>query len=174
MDKTQVYEISRAPVRQSVADSSGYWDLLPAKAVPTVRYALEHGFYDFSYMHLLGEIDQSLGKTISDNADFVQVLEAAIAALPVPIVPTPDNSPIVVATPLAPPPEGVELVEYYSNTYNPNELNALKALIEQFNQRSSDTQVRLSPIFRVSRDWIGSPIAKNTDCFTTSLLTGSP
>jgi ABC-type glycerol-3-phosphate transport system substrate-binding protein len=169
MDKTQVYEISRAPVRQSVADSSGYWDLLPAKAVPTVRYILEHGFYDFSYVHLLGEINQALGKTISDNADFVQVLEAAIAALPIPSLATPDNSPIVVATPLAPPPEGVTLVEYFSNTYNPNELNALKALIEQFNQRSRDTQVRLVSDFQGEQglDWIAS-IAENTDCFTTN------
>jgi ABC-type glycerol-3-phosphate transport system substrate-binding protein len=169
MDTTQVYEISRAPARQSVAEANDYWNLLPAKAVPAVRYALEHGSYDFTYMELFGDISLALAKTISENTDFERALETAIAARPATPTPPADNSPIVVATPFAPLPEGVTAIKYYFNQMNPNELSAVKILVEQFNQRSPDTQIRLLTDYHGSpeEDWISS-MANNFDCFTAS------
>jgi len=170
MDQASAYEISRAPARKSVAESNGYWDLMPAKAVPAVRYILEHGSYDFSYFDLFGEINIALAKSISENADFEQVLEAALALRPV-ITPTPqiDSAPIVVATPRAPLPEGVTAIKYYISSYNSNEFNALNTLVEQFNQRSPSTRVSLVTDFHgdPGADWIGS-MASNFDCFTSN------
>lgn len=170
MDRTIGYEIGRAPARQSVAESNGYWDLLPTKASPAVRYALEHGSYNFAYIDRFGEIHVALAKSIYENADFVQVLETAIAERP-PAIPTPtvDNAPIVVATPLAPLPEGVTVIKYYNVSYSPSEFDAMKALVEQYNQRSPDTQVRLFADFqgRPDENWTSS-MANNFDCFTAN------
>jgi len=170
MDQTSATEISRAPARQSVAESNGYWDLIPAKAVPTIRYILEHGSYDFSYFDQFGEINIALAKSISENADFVQILQDALAIRPA-ILPTPqiDNSPIVVATPRAPLPEGVVAVKYYISSYTSNELNTLNTLVEQFNQRSPSARVSLVTDFQgdPGGDWIGY-LASNFDCFTTN------
>jgi ABC-type glycerol-3-phosphate transport system substrate-binding protein len=167
-DSSEVYEISRSPSRRSVADSSGYWDLLPAKAVPAVRFALEHGSYDTVYFDRFGEINVAIAKSIVENADFVQAYEAAYAARPED-TPTPpqDNSPIVVATPLAPLPEGVTAIKYYFTAQNPNENNTLNTLIEQYNQQSTDTRVTLVTEFHgdPGNNWISS-MASNFDCFT--------
>jgi len=167
MDKTQVHELNRGPTRKSVAESDGYWDLLPAKAEAAVRYTLEHGTYGFAYPELFTEINLALAKTISENADFAQVLEVAIAARPETTPPPIDNTPIVVATPRAPLPEGVTGIKYYINAYNPNEFNAVRALIEQFNQRSPDVQVNLIIDFMGNWEeyWLTN-MANNFDCFS--------
>lgn len=170
MDKTQMYEIGRPPSRRSVADSDGYWDLLPAKVVPAVRFALEHGSYDLNYSSLFGEISIALAKTIKENADFEQVYETAFAARPATPTPVVDNAPIVVATPRAPLPEGVTAIKYYVTSYNQEELNALTTLVEQFNQSSSNIYVEWLMEFHgdPGDDWLSS-IANNVDCFTADI-----
>ncbi|UCH59402.1 MAG: extracellular solute-binding protein [Anaerolineales bacterium] len=167
MDKTRVHELVRAPSRKSVAETDGYWNLLPAKAEPAVRYTLDHGTYGFAYPDLFAEIRLALGKTISENADFALVLEAAIAARPETTPSPSDEAPIVVATPRAPLPEGVTVIDYYYNAYDPNEFNALTALVEQYNQREPSTQVSLFIDFTGSWEehW-STTMANNFDCFT--------
>jgi ABC-type glycerol-3-phosphate transport system substrate-binding protein len=168
-DSSQVYEMSRAPARKSVADSSGYWDLVPQKAVPAVRYALEHGSYNVSYMEMLGDIHIALANAIAGKVDFELALADAVAARPATPTPPADNAPIVVATPLAPLPEGVIAIKYYFNQMGPNELTAIKTLIDQFNQRSTEAQIRIMTDYHGSpeEDWITS-MANNFDCFTTN------
>ncbi|HSF81213.1 MAG TPA: extracellular solute-binding protein [Anaerolineales bacterium] len=167
MDKTHVYELGRIPTRKSVAEAAGYWNLLPAKAEPAVRYTLEHGTYGFAYPDLFAEIRLALGKTISENADFALVLEAAIAARPETTPSPSDEAPIVVATPRAPLPEGVTVIEYYYNAYDPKEFTALQALVEQFNQREPSIQVSLLIDFTGNWEehW-STTMANNFDCFT--------
>jgi multiple sugar transport system substrate-binding protein len=169
MDQSQIYEIGRAPARQSVADSAGYWDMLPAKAVPAVRYALEHGSYSMNYIDFFGDITVALVKTIAGQADFEQTLAASIAARPPTPTPPPDPGPIVVATPMPPLPPGTVAVKYYISAYGPSEMTAIKALAEQFNQRSPERQIRISTDFYGGPDvdWI-SAIAANFDCFTSN------
>jgi len=166
-DKTQIYELGRAPSRQSVAESEGYWDLMPAKAIPAVRFTLEHGFYSFNYIGQFSEINIALAKTISQNADFVQVFESEIDARPATPTPFVDDAPIVVATPRAPLPEGVTAIKYYIGEYNQTELSALNALVDQYNQRSSDTHVSFFMDFSANpeEDWY-TAMARNFDCFT--------
>jgi ABC-type glycerol-3-phosphate transport system substrate-binding protein len=123
----------------------------------------------FTYSKSIGAINTALAKTISEDADFEQALETAMADMPIPVIPTPDEAPIVVATPRAPLPEGVTAIKYYFIQYNPNELTAMKTLVEQYNQNSSDSRIELLTEFygNPGEDWVAS-IASNFDCFTSS------
>jgi ABC-type glycerol-3-phosphate transport system substrate-binding protein len=169
MDKNQIYEMSRAPSRQSVAADNGYWDLIPAKAVPAVRYALAHSFFQVSDFEYVGDINVALGKWMTGKGDFEAELAQSIASRPPTPTPPPDNAPIVVATPMPPLAEGTRLVKYYINSYNMNELTALKALVDQFNQRQTDVQVRLATEFHgePDEDWFVG-MTQSFDCFTTN------
>jgi len=169
MDKTQVYELSRIPVRRSVADSSGYWDLLPEKATTALRYILEHGSYGFYYIDQLNLVNIALAKTISEGADFEQELANIIEGTPPTPTPPAEDDPIVVATPRPPLPEGATAIRYFFSPYGPNELNTVKALAEQFNQNFPEIYIDVATEFygNPGEDWTGS-IASNFDCFTTN------
>jgi ABC-type glycerol-3-phosphate transport system substrate-binding protein len=173
MDSNEVFELGRAPARKPVADAIGYWDQLPAKAVPAVRYALEHSFFtasNSSYYDVTGEVNNALGKMIAGKGDFERELAAAVSARQPTPTPPADNAPIVVATPLPPLAEGVSLVKYFiSDVSNLNELPALKVLVDQFNQRLTDQQIRIVTDFygEPDEDWFVS-MARAFDCYTTN------
>jgi ABC-type glycerol-3-phosphate transport system substrate-binding protein len=81
-----------SPSRISVADSSGYWQALPAEAVDSVNFALSHsfnaqgGFYEKNQI-----VYQALDRVFAGQASLSDALsqaQAEIAALPEPVLET--------------------------------------------------------------------------------------
>jgi ABC-type glycerol-3-phosphate transport system substrate-binding protein len=168
-DRSQVWELNRVPARPSVADANGYWDLLPEKVVPAVRFSLEHSSFIFSYFDAFGDVNLALAKTLAGKADFEQALNEWLAVKPETPEVVIDNSPIIVATPQPPLPEGTSVVKYYMGAYSMEELEALKSLAEQFNQRLTDKQFQMITEFnsRPDEDWYAG-MAREFDCFMSN------
>jgi len=168
-DKMQIFEMVRAPARRSVADSNGYWDLIPEKAISAVRFALEHGYYDLNSYEQFYDIGLALAQTIHEGAEFEQALKAALAVRAATPTPEQDDSPIVVATAVPLLPEGVVSIEYYLNQYNWNEISRLNELADQFNQSSPEAKIRIVTEFygNSGEDYINS-MASEFDCFISN------
>jgi ABC-type glycerol-3-phosphate transport system substrate-binding protein len=126
-------------------------------------------------MEQLNWISTALANTIAKGTPLEQEIETARANIPPTPQATEDDSPIVVATPQAPLPEGVTAVNYFFNQYGMDELNTIKTLAEQFNQISPDVHILVYTEFHGSPmdDWIAA-MAERFDCFTTNSAQGQP
>lgn len=130
-NQTDAYELTRVPARQSVADSSGFWEPLPDKMEPTVRYALEHAWYWTGDWQAMDAVSQALRQELSGKGNFVDALNDRMAELASTPQPTPDTSSITVATPRPTLSADMTVVDYFANIYGPDAV-ALKALIETY------------------------------------------
>jgi ABC-type glycerol-3-phosphate transport system substrate-binding protein len=166
-DNSLAYELSRSPARLSVAENAGYWDLLPEKAAPAVRFALEHSAY-LSFQDIYAPLNIALIKTTRENIDFGQALADELSSLQLHAEKPPLDSPIVVATPLPGMSDDKTLVKYYIDTSSMYEILTLESLAEQFNTSRGDHQVK---IYTELHSWLGeslyASVAENFDCFSS-------
>lgn len=111
-DRTQTYELALLPARQSVAAVSGYWEYLPEKAIPVVRYALEHAWTGPAYPEAFEAASAALHDALAGRADFAAALQSRLAEVASTPQPTPGGE-LVVATPRPTPAPGVTVIDFF-------------------------------------------------------------
>ena len=167
------WEITQAPSRPSVADRVGFWNNLPENVVPGVRFALNHAWFGSLYPGTFEAIDAALTEAVRGE-NFATVYENLPAESPSIPEPTADNAEIVVATPPAPPPTGVTVINYYYDGLNSPYGGDIKSLTEDFNQSHPDLFVKVSGFDNPSenQDWLAY-LAKKYDCFSWYSASGN-
>lgn len=133
------------PARESVAQSSGFWETLDEKTEAAVRFALEHGWYGSEYSEIAKAVSTAIEQAAGGKEDLGELL-AAITPGEAVAQPVPAPTPVVVAPPPteAPEqiPEGATVVEYFTDSSN-QDSNVVKHLAEEFNNNQSDIYVRV-------------------------------
>jgi ABC-type glycerol-3-phosphate transport system substrate-binding protein len=173
-DRNAAWEITQMPSRQSVADEVDFWNILPEKAVPGVRFALEHAWFGSLYSQTFYAVNTALAEAVNGNSDFAAAFEKAQAELTATPEPTPDTAEIVVATPPAPPPSDATVINYFYDGINYPNAPDFKALVEAFNNSHPDLFVKVSGDFSIqpdNNDWFGT-MAEKYDCFSWYSISG--
>jgi multiple sugar transport system substrate-binding protein len=173
-DRNAAWEITQMPSRQSVAEEVDFWSLLPERAVPGIRFALEHAWYGTLYPQAFQAVNTALAQALNDEDDFANAFEKARAELAATPEPTPDIAEIVVATPPAPPPSGATVINYFYDGVNYPNAPDFKALVEDFNNSHPDLFVKVSGDFSIlpdNDDWFGT-MADKYDCFSWYSVSG--
>ena len=173
-DRNAAWEITQMPSRQSVADEVDFWNVLPEKAVPSVRFALEHAWYGSFYPRTFQAVSSALAEAVNGKDDFETAFEKAQAELAANPEPTPDTAEIVVATPPPPPPSGATAINYFYDGINYPDAPDFKAMVEDFNKSHPDLFVKVSGDFSIqpdNNDWFGT-MAEKYDCFSWYSISG--
>lgn len=168
--------ISTIPARKSVAESSGYWDELDEETAKAVRAVLENpsaqippGLHnDVNIVFSL--LNEVLGKVIGGDLTVTQALEQAqsdlekrVADLQLTPEPTPDTSPIVVAT-VAPdtssPKEGQTQIDFATVWLGAEDI---RNLAESFNAENGEIFVNINNMELTQPEF--AQVAAQNDCF---------
>jgi ABC-type glycerol-3-phosphate transport system substrate-binding protein len=160
-------DITKAPARISVTEASNYWDNFPDNLEASIRYILQHAWYGTQYPEVLTIIYEALSIVATGQGDFVTALnQIKVQAEAIP-QPTPDFSPIVVATPKPTHPVGIVEINYFYSA-DDEEQQAITTLIETYNQNQSGIRVILTTDFDLpaNTDRL-TELSKNFDCFTS-------
>ena len=166
-DQSQVWELQQVPARQSVAENVGYFKLLPAKAEEAVRFGMSNAWFGSLYPNTLEIIGQGIATHLAGTKDFDSALADAMVSLASVPQPTPDTTPVVVATPQPPPPVGATVINFFTNRFGPGpEGNPMKTLAESYMQSHPDIYIKVSYDFqgRPDEDYLVG-ISNNFDCF---------
>ena len=165
-DRNELYNVGKAPARQSVAEQVGYWDAIPAKAVEALRYSLSHTYVVGQYMFEQDAIYRSIMQATSGKTELVAALEEAAGQLSQTAQPTPDPRPIVVATPRPPLPDDALVIKFFANSNNNRESEAVKTLAENYQQAHPGTVIKISNYYEFSGQGdIIETLAESFDCF---------
>ncbi len=166
-DQSQVWELQQVPARQSVAENVGYFKLLPAKVEEAVRFGMSNAWFGSLYPNTLETIGQSIATHIAGTKDLDTALADAMVTLASIPQPTPDTTPVVVATPQPPPPAGATVINFFTNRFGPGpEGDPMKTLAESYMEKHPDTYIKVSYDFqgRPDEDYMVG-IADSFDCF---------
>ncbi|MFZ6028114.1 MAG: extracellular solute-binding protein [Chloroflexota bacterium] len=161
------FERFAAPGRISAADSGAYWQQFSPERASTIRYILQHTWYDGENAPQAGLVTKALWRA-SGGADFAVALGEAqdyLASLPSTATPTPATG-VRIATPQATLPPGVREVRYFYDAFGA-EREALQALARAYHQSHPDVQVRVTTSLQVSTagERLGE-LTRSFDCFT--------
>jgi ABC-type glycerol-3-phosphate transport system substrate-binding protein len=143
-DENQPWERLQAPARRSVSDQMDYFSVLPEETRAAVRFALEHAWFGSLYPETFASAQSAITKTIQEGMSFAEAVEAAKGELQGGPKPTPDTAEVVVATPLAPPPEDATVINYFYNAWEPRDRENFRAIVETFNADHPDLFVKPS------------------------------
>ncbi|MFZ6027073.1 MAG: extracellular solute-binding protein [Chloroflexota bacterium] len=165
-DDSYTWERLQIPMRMSIADSSGYWDILPEGTEETLRYMLAHAWYNGTYRETTSAVSEAIRKAAVGKVALATALEEArnqaMTARP---SATPNTTPIVVATPKPTLSADTTVVEYFTQVWGP-ERDALQALVDEYNQDHPETTITLRNDFNYSGEDYISDMVKKFDCFT--------
>jgi ABC-type glycerol-3-phosphate transport system substrate-binding protein len=167
-DQSYAWERMQLPARISVADSSGYWDGLPAGLEESIRFAVEHAWYGSNYTDIASQVYNAISKVIAGKADLATALaeiqdQVATATTP---SPTPNLTPIVVATPRPTLSADTTEVQYFYQAWGPDR-EALQTIVDEYNKTHPESAVTLRSEFNPGPDEdYQAAIAKEFDCFT--------
>jgi ABC-type glycerol-3-phosphate transport system substrate-binding protein len=164
---------SGTPARPVVAQSSGYWAELDDETAVALHHALERGWYGSDAVAEMQAINDALLQAVAGEATLAQSLPTTIEPQPTAPPPTPDNTPVAVATPsLTPTPsalpgssiptDNVIVVDYYAYETSHSSRAAIEALARAFNEAQDSIEVRLGTTFGGSTI---IDVADNYDCF---------
>lgn len=159
-----------APARKSVAEFQGYWNALPQSVIQSVKAGLEQSFNSFGTYHdEIQVIYKALEQVFEGNDTLHNALLQAqseiqdlppkqIESIPAFSVPLIDGNSSTT--------DGIKEVSFFANTYAPDELAALRTLIEQFNQEyTGKIEVNLVVQFPEEGQGYYQKLARNADCF---------
>lgn len=165
-NKSIAYELLQVPARQSVANAEGFWNTLPIKAEPAVRYALEHAWYGSFYPQTIELIGNALVRVIHGNTDLTTALNGSDSQTPV-STPTPESELVSVATPKPTLSPDATVIDYFPGTFYPQELENIKVLLDEFHQTHPEIFVNMltDQSFPPDRDWL-SFLGGKYACFT--------
>lgn len=161
-----------APARSSVAQSSGFWAEMEDEKVVALRSALEQGWYGGGAGQALTAVNDALLQAISGQTTLADTLPVTVARQPTALPPTPDSTPVAVATPrTTPTPVGlpgngidtdsVIVVDYYVRSNGHSSQAAIEALARAFNEAQDSIEVRIGTAFGGS---YLTEVADNYDC----------
>lgn len=169
--------LTSIPARKSLAESSGYWDDLDEETAEAVRTALEQPSPSLpaglrqNFNQIFTIINTAMGKVIGGNTDVDTALQEAqtkltetVAELELTPEPTPDTSPIVVATPepeVAAQPDATE-VTFSTLWFGADEV---RRLAKAFTQEHPDIAVEVKNIESRRTMPEFAEVAATNDCF---------
>ncbi|MFO7536819.1 MAG: extracellular solute-binding protein, partial [Chloroflexota bacterium] len=161
-----------APARPSIAQSSGYWDEMGVETAVALRAALENGWYRRAEMPELTAVGNSLSQALAGETTLAESLPGTLEIQPMPLPPTPDSEPVVVATPRATPfPSSDVIVIEYSVRGHDN-WDAAIALAEAFNESQERIQVNATTKLVFPEGGNLVQYAGEFDCFMDSYRPG--
>jgi ABC-type glycerol-3-phosphate transport system substrate-binding protein len=166
-DQSQVWELQQVPARQSVAEDVGYFNLLPAKLEEAVRFGISNAWFGSLYPNTLEIVGQGIAAHISSTKDFDSALADALVTMASVPKPTPDTTPVVVATPLPPIPAGATVINFFTNRFGPGpEGDPIKTVAQSYMESHPDIYIKISYDFqgRPDEDYLAG-VASNFDCF---------
>lgn len=165
----------RIPARESLAQTTGFWEALDPAAAEAYRQTLASASSlppqpaDYLAISALWQVSYQL--VSEPNADVQKLLTDAqnnlnqeLAQIELTPTPTPDTSPVLVATPepdVAP--EGSTLIVFNVPGYNPSELRRLARTFREQNPQYF-VQIRSTQSFTEPLDI--QKLANTSDCFT--------
>ncbi len=114
-------------------------------------------------------MSEALNRAATSNTDFATILEqrsTELAAVTTPS-PTPNKTPIVVATPRPTLSPDVRVVNYFYQSWGPGEQQSLNTLVEKFNQAHPEVAIKLTNNYNATpnEDYLVQ-VAGQFDCFT--------
>jgi ABC-type glycerol-3-phosphate transport system substrate-binding protein len=159
------YGIAQTPARKSVAEAVDYWNKLPEKAIPAVRYGLEHAWFGPLYPQEFGAVQTAIVQTLEGKSDFAAALAKAQSSSGPEA--TLETTEVVVATTQPPPAPDQDTITYFmdNSSFSEQERYAVKTLAEAFNRDHPGMAVNVVSDY-VDGDLI-TGMAKKSDCFTT-------
>jgi ABC-type glycerol-3-phosphate transport system substrate-binding protein len=165
------WESLQLPSRISVADSAGYWNALPAGIEESIRFIVAHAWYGSTYPDLSYSTLNAVYKVVSGKADLETALAEAEAqritdSANITPSPTPNKTPVVVATPQPTLSPDAVVVKYYNQSWGPDR-EALKALVAEYNKAHPESSVILQSDYYPgeNEDYLVG-LTQNFDCFT--------
>jgi ABC-type glycerol-3-phosphate transport system substrate-binding protein len=134
------------PGRISAADASAYWQQFSPDLAPTIRYILQHAWYEKSdNVAAQGVVTKAFWRAASGMDFTVALNEAQEYLASLPPIPTP---PVAgkVATPLSTVPPGVTTVRYFYDSFGA-ESQALQAAAANYNREHPEIQAQVTTDF---------------------------
>jgi len=166
--RTPAAELAQVPARQSVANTTGYWQKLPAGAELVLRYALEHAWSGSFYPQAFNAVEKAISTAQSGKSDFVSALSDARTEFVA--TPQPVHGSIAVATPEPTQSLLAETanIRFFSTISNIEEEQAIRNSIDAFNHEHPDIVVKLFTDFNLPDSGIEDMPAyldENYDCY---------
>lgn len=161
-----IQEIVYAPARISVTESSSYWEDLPDELEASVRYMLQHAWYGTAYPESLAAVREALLVAATGQNDFATALKTLMVQLALTPQPTPNLTPIAVATPKPVTPADVLEIRYGYQTFGEVE-QAIKAAAAAYNQEHPNVMVNISTDLDIPETSPLVYLTDNFDCFTS-------
>jgi ABC-type glycerol-3-phosphate transport system substrate-binding protein len=158
------------PARQSATDAVNYWDGLSAEVKDSILFAVDHGMYGSYYAEKAAVVLNAVSNAASGKGDFVTLLEQKMTELAAATTPspTPNTTPIVVATPRPTLSPDANVINYFYSAWGPDR-DAMDALIQEYNQAHTDVAIKLSVDLgsggKRNNDYMAG-MAEAFDCFT--------
>jgi ABC-type glycerol-3-phosphate transport system substrate-binding protein len=170
-------QLLRIPGRQSVTDSSGFWEVLGKDSQAAVRFALDHAWPGYRrYSQRISGVHDALVQSISNNTDLASTLTSRLLQ-PADETPSSSTSPeIYVATPQPTTPAGFSSVRFFFLGLNENEKLAVSNLAAAFNQANPGSSVRVQFNYELREDLnFVRGFSEQFDCFSwyAPIWTGS-
>lgn len=164
----------RIPARQSVADQTGFWNNLDAETAEAYKWAIANPQPPISRTpdyNLIGGLSQALEQILGGEKqepekalrDAQKQMEEQMAQANLTPTPTPDLSPVAVATPepnVAP--EGATTIQFSAFAYNPSDLRRLS---RAFRDQRPDIFVNIRSTDVYTEGPTVAQLAKTSDCF---------
>lgn len=161
------------PSRPSVAEESGYWEALPEKAEPAVRFILEHAWYGYPRLSTYQAVENALAKTLTEGVDLISTLnEAQVILSDESDTLSQGNIAVIVATPI--PPEAlVDQIEIKYAVLNTGSAEMFEfsgaegSVLQRFSELHPEVVVTNGFDYDPSlgQDWYAA-LAESVDCFT--------
>jgi ABC-type glycerol-3-phosphate transport system substrate-binding protein len=163
--ESQTYGKFVIPARQSIAETTGFWNNLSEDNQATIRYGLEHAWFPGLYTDSENAVLAAVEKASVGEEDLTSVLSEAESQQPAHSQTESNTQPIIVATPKSISPTA-KTIKFYSGSSNMQEIAAFKSLIDRFNQDNSDEIVVEMPE-SLPDDNVGfyELMANNFDCY---------
>ncbi|MCU0493093.1 MAG: extracellular solute-binding protein [Chloroflexaceae bacterium] len=169
--------ITNIPARKSVAESSGFWAALDADTRVAVEAGLSRdvapiSMAAFGQVSVFEPLSLVFSKVVQEKTPINDAIQEAqnrldelVAQVQLTPVPTPDTSPIVVATPVViavnPNATRISFIAYGSDT------TAARRIARNFNSQNPDVFVEIKePDYSSNQPITLASIAATTDCFS--------
>jgi ABC-type glycerol-3-phosphate transport system substrate-binding protein len=167
-DKNNLWEVVNAPARASVAERDGYWKSLPDEVEPTVRYILDHTWFGSSYPEVSSAVSLGMIQAAAGKAEFAVAVEESHAQFAATPSPTPNTTPVVIATPRPTLAAGIALIDYFYSAWGPDR-EAILAVIDQYNKTHPEVSVNLTTEFSPASpdEDYNEALAAEFDCYTS-------
>jgi ABC-type glycerol-3-phosphate transport system substrate-binding protein len=168
---------SRVPSRATLAQSLGYWESIDENTAKVYKWMIENQRPRASFVNqfnysalfaLMGVVSESLQ---NNNANITQLLrqaqsnfESEMANVQTTPTPTPDNNPVVVATPIIDQaPVGATTITFHSSSVDTVQL---RRIARRFQQENPDVYIQFPNQNVLSNVSNLSELSKITDCFS--------